>query len=288
MRIISSFTSQRGDENIIVQVYVFTPLDAVLQYRKMLSQTVIEELIKAMLDMIYEPQNIPANKVGLLNRIIKLADCLTPELAGLLFEKLSPLAEGKSLQFPNIMQDFGNPDNPLNPFKFNVQELEDVQAGALFALAMVEENQSSIYGEKLTPFLEKGMTNPHPTIRKYAFASIRKINVLGAVAITNLLVGTRDPDAIVATQSYLALAENEHLQFSEAEWLSLAYSLTLSFNSPTSVVRRDAAYVIAKRQPQWEQTSVSEKMNELKAAFANDVCYSVRETALQNDAKSKN
>jgi len=288
MMIIASLSRQGGDENIIVHMYVFTPLDGLLKHRKMLSQSAIEKLINAILDMIYEPDNIPANKVGLLSRISKTADCLTPKLAEMLFEKLSPLVEGKKLQSSNIMQGFGNPDSPLNPYKLDVQKPEDVQASALLTLAKIEENQPGIYGNRLISLLEKSMTDPHPIIRKHAFVSVRKINVLGEVAITNLLMGTRDPDAIIAAQAYLALAENEHLLFSEAEWLSLAHSLTLAFNSPNSVVRRNAAYVIAKRQSQWQQTSIAEKMNELKTAFANDICYSVRATALQNASKNEN
>lgn len=283
MSVFGTLSTHGIDDSPIIHMYGFDPLNSLLEHRKHLSKDAIKALVNASLDMILESENIPANKTGLLKVLIELSDCLTTGLAETIFEKLSPIVEGTELKLPSILQHMGNPNNPLNAFKFNFQTPEEVQAGVLFTLAKIEEHHPGVYGEKLKPLVEEALTSPHSTIRKYAFSSIRKINILGETINTNLFLGTQDPDATIVAQAFLALAQNEHLKFSETEWLSLCHLLTLASNSSDSVVRRDAAYVIAKRQSEWEKTVTAERMKQLKTIFANDVCYSVRATATQND-----
>lgn len=274
------FASLTSNE-ITVHIYAFSLVDVLLEYRKVLSEPTIEALVNSILEMIISDANIPANKVGLLGRLIEFADCLTHEQAEIIFGKLSPIADGNHLYPPTVMEGMSNLNHPLSPYKMSFQKPEDVQGSALFALSRIEEIHPNVYGEKLKPLLEKAMNNPNIIVRKFAFSSVRKINVLGNTTVANLLMGTRDSNAEISTQAYLALAENEHLEFNDADWLALWHSLSSGFNSQDSKVRRDAAYVIARRKSQWENTEIAEKMKELRNNFANDVCYSVRATTLQ-------
>jgi hypothetical protein len=101
--------------------------------------------------------------------------------------------------------------------------------------------------------------------------------------LTNLLLGTRDPDPNVATHAFNALAVNDSLSFSDEQWVSLVHSLALAASSSVSTVRRDAAFVIVKRESQWKGSPVEQKMKELKAIYGTDVCWSVRATISQSE-----
>jgi hypothetical protein len=283
MVILASFTGHTADEKVIVHVYVFSAFDALLQYRKLLSAGSITELVAAATAMIFDTENIPANKVGLLNRIIRLADCLSPEIAEQLFENLLPLAKGEQLYLKDALRGFGDPQNPLNAFKIDMQSAEDVQTAALFTLAKIEEHHSGIYGQRLRPILEDAMADANPKVRGMAFAGVKRINVLGESLLTNLLLGTRDPDPNVATHAFNALAVNDSLSFSDEQWVSLVHSLALAASSSVSTVRRDAAFVIVKRESQWKGSPVEQKMKELKAIYGTDVCWSVRATISQSE-----
>jgi hypothetical protein len=282
MMILASLSGHDDFGEVVVHVYVFTPLDSLLEHRKSLSASAVGRIVSALLETINEQENIPANKIGSIGRIIQLADLLTPELAENVFENLAPFAEGNRLILPKLMQSMGSPTDPLNPFKLNFQTAEEVQAAALFALASIEEKHPGIYRARLAKLLEIGMAHSDPKVRHSAISGLKNINVLGDVLIGSLIIGTRDPDASVAAVAYRVLAINEHLKFSDPYWLSFAHSVSLGVNSPSSRVRRDTAFAIAKREPQWTGTLIAERMNQLKARIQNDICWSVRQTILKS------
>lgn len=280
----SSIGGGANDEKISVSMYSFSAVEALLEYRDVLDSKSIELLVDSILDMIGEDENSPSNKMGLLKRLIKLADSITLELAKTIFDRLLPFAEGKRMELSKIMKGFGDPNNPLNPHKLRMQTPEEVRGASLFTLATIEENIPGVYGDRLLSVIELAMSDPHPVVRKYAFISIRKIDINQRISLTNLLMGTRDPDFEVARMSYLAIAENKYLQFSDAMWQSLAGSLSFDANSNSSIIRRDAAYIIPKRESEWKDTKIAKQMTELKDRFSNDICYSVRATVLQNNS----
>jgi len=93
-----------------VGMYSFNDLHAVVNHRTFLSANVLHLLVEAVLSMINEPENIPANKVGLINSIVELSDRLTIELANTVFDTLAPIAKGE-FEPSLVMQASGNADN---------------------------------------------------------------------------------------------------------------------------------------------------------------------------------
>jgi hypothetical protein len=266
----------RGEEGgISVGMYSFSDLHAVINHRMLLSANALQLLVEAILSMVNEPENIPANKVGLIDSIAELSDRLTPELANKVFDTLSPFAKGE-FEPSLVMQASGDTNNPLNPFKIDMGKREDIRAEALFALAHIEKHLPRVYRERLDPILEQAMTDINPEIRRYAFYAVREVSTASPQVITGLLLGTRDADIGAATAAYAALATKENVQLNEGLWHQLIYSLHMASMSPNVNIRRAAAFTIANLRSQFPSDQVTTKIQALEHMLAEDVCYSVR------------
>jgi hypothetical protein len=266
----------RGNEGgISVSMYSFSDLQAVINHRMLLRANALQVLVEAVLSMISEPENIPANKVGLINGIVELSDRLTFELANIVFDTLAPLAKGE-FEPSLVMQASGNADNPLNAFKINMGKLEDIRATALYALAHVEKHLPGVYGERLNTILEQAMTDIDPEIRRYAFYAVSKVPTVSPQVITGLLLGTRDADIGAASAAYSALATKEDVQLNEGLWHQLIYSLHMASMSPNVNIRCAAAFTIANLRSQCPSDEVTTKIQKLEHMLAEDICYSVR------------
>lgn len=270
---LGTLTSQKGDERVAVSMYSGMGLEAVIAYRKLLSPETIQLFVEAILEMIREPENTLANKVGLINGIIELADSITPELAEKIFETLAPPASGHVIGL-DITGAVGDPNHPLNPHKVRLGEAADVQGGALYALACIEAQQTGIYGERFTQLLEQAIANPNGKVRKLAFTTAHRAPTLSETLSMRALLGTRDNDPEVAAEAFLAV--NNHPLSTDNFWDLLIDSLAIACGSPNVIVRRVAAFTINNLRSQYPNEEARNKLQVLEAALARDLCYSVR------------
>lgn len=277
---IGTLTAQNGDQRVAVSCYSDMGLRAAIAHRASLRPESIQLLVDNILEMIREPENMLANKVGLINGIIELSDSITPELAEKIFETLAPPASGNVVGL-DITAAAGDPNHPLNPFKINIGEPTDVHGGALYALACIEA-QKEVYGQRLTQLLEQAMAHPNAKVRKLAFTAARRMPALSESLLMRALLGTRDSDPDVAEAAFLAVTRNP--SNSEDFWSLLIYSLTVASDSPHTDVRRAAAFTVNSLRAHYPSEEVANKMRALEETFAIDVSYLVRSQISQPDS----
>lgn len=271
---------QREEDTIVVSIYSFTGLEAVINHRELLSEDSLKLLVGAILSMISEPENVAANKVGLINSLIRLTDRLTLELASSVFETLTPIAVG-NMDLPTIGS---NADNPLNPFKMDTGKPSQVRGAALYALACVTERMPETYGERMNALIEQASTDLDPDIRRSAFTAARRVIALSTPVTMGLLLGTRDADPNTAYAAYAAFATKKDLHLTDTLWHQLVYSLTMACNSPNVQIRLVAAHTIVNLREQDANEDIRNKMQSLEAGLAGDVAYSVRSVVLREVA----
>jgi hypothetical protein len=261
-------------ESISVSISSFVGLRAVLSHRKLLSDESVDVLVSAILEMIREPENIPANKTALIDCLMDLEDRFAPEVADSVFEALAPIAVG-IIPEPKIMKGAGDPDNPLNRFKMNVGSFAQVQGQALHAIARLDQLNDGKYADKLDPIFTKVLTDTNAEIRRAAFGALRWLTKLSEPIIMSLLLGTRDLEPRTAEAAYVALATNKALRIPDNLWHQLIYSLTMTSKSPLSQLRRAAAYTIKSLRDQCP-SELAATITDLENRLAVDICHSVR------------
>lgn len=272
-----SITSDK--ESISVSISSFTGLRAVLSHRKLLSDESVDALVHAILAMIREPENIPANKTELIDCLMDLEDRLCEEIADVVFETLAPLANGLVPE-SKIVKATGDPNNPLNRFKMNMGSLVQVQSQALHAIAYLDQLNSGKYAKELDPIFTKALSDTNSEVRRAGLGALRWLTALSEPLVMSLLLGTRDSEPATAEAAYVALATNKYLRVPENLWHQLVYSLTLTSNSPHSHLRRAAAYTIKNLRSQCP-TELVANFNHLEEKLASDICYSVRSPLLE-------
>jgi hypothetical protein len=261
-------------ESITVGLSSLTGLRAVLNHRKLLSDESVNLLANAILGMIIEPENIPANKTALIDCLMTLEDRLTPNAANSLFEALTPIASG-IIPEPKIIKAHGDPDNPLNPFKMNLGTFAQIQGQALHAVAYLDELNDGKYADRLDSIFTSVLIDTNAEIRRAGFGALRWLTKLSEPLIMSLLLGTRDPETRTAEAAYVALAKNKHFRIPVSLWHQLIYSLTMASKSPLSQLRRVAAYTIKNLRSQCP-SELSTSLRQLEEQLASDICYSVR------------
>lgn len=261
-------------ESISVSISSFIGVRAVLSHRNLLSDESVDALVSAMLEMIREPENIPANKTALIDCLIDLEDRFAPKVADSVFEALAPIAKG-IIPEPKIMTGAGDPNNPLNRFKMNVGSFAQVQGQALHAIARLDQSSDGKYADKLDPIFTNVLTDTNAEIRRAGFGALRWLTKLSEPIIMSLLLGTRDLEPRTAEAAYVALATNKALRIPDNLWHQLKYSLTMTSKSPLSQLRRAAAYTIKNLRSQCP-SELSASLKQLEEQLASDICYSVR------------
>lgn len=262
------------EESISVSISSFVGVRAVLSHRKLLSDESVDALVSAILEMIQEPENIPANKTALIDCLIDLEDRFAPEVADSVLEALAPIANG-IIPEPKIMKVSGDPDNPLNRFKMNVGSFAQVQGQALHAIARLDQLNDGKYADKLDPIFTTVLTDANAEIRRAGFGALRWLTKLSEPIIMSLLLGTRDPEPRTAEAAYVALATNQAIRIPDNLWHQLMYSLTMTSKSPLSQLRRAVAYTIKSLRSQCP-SELSASLKQLEEQLASDICYSVR------------
>jgi hypothetical protein len=270
---LGAFTSTNGEERVAVSIYSDMGLKAVAAHRRLLRPETVQLFVEALLDMIQEPENTPANKVSLINCIITLADVIGPELAEIVYEALAPIAAGE-VSFIDVTGATGDPNHPLNPFKVDLGSPATVQGGALYALACIEASREGVYGQRFTKLLEQAATNSSSEVRKIAFEAARRVPRLPENLVMTVLMGTRDIDPNVAEAAFLGISR--HTIDKEEFWHSLVYALILASDSPNLSVRKSAAFTVSTLRTQAPSEEILNKLAALHETLKRDISYSVR------------
>ncbi len=266
--------AESADKKIAVSLYSDVGLRAVIAYRSLIPPDSLEALVRAVLDMLLEPENTVANKVLMINAITLLSDTLNNELAERVFEALEPISRGEV----RVSTRFGNSDHPLNPYKMNFGEPATIQGGALYALASIESHSPGVFGDRLLKLVEEGMTNSSPEVRKLAFNAARRMPVLSESAVMRTLVATRDNVADVIEEALLTL--NTHYRDTAAFWDSISYTLNMAVQSSVTNVRRAAAFTIRNLAPKCTSENVTKEFMHLEHLLATDSSFTVRKEVL--------
>jgi hypothetical protein len=235
-------------------------------------------LMNAALEAVKEPENIPANRTGLLDSIAQVADRLTPEVALRAFEVLVPITRGEDEGLA-IAPPMGDPDNPLSRFRIHLGKSTDVRGSALEFLARVEASAPGIFGQRLDPLLEAAVTDLNAAVRAHGFVAARHAPRLSEATVVGLALGTRDPDPGASAAAFWALAKRD-LELTYGVWYLLAYSFAMARGVSYSGVRRAAAFALTHLRGRYPTEDLAGRMATVETAFLGDVCHSVREAML--------
>jgi hypothetical protein len=274
---------EKEDQHIVVQMASTVHLHAIVKQSKVLDTTTVEILLDAILAMIREPENSLSNKIALIEVIIELGSKFSDDMRQKVFQVLAPLASGKVTE-GSVGMKAAEAENPLNPFKLQQGTPEQIVGSALYALARIEKTQPAAYGDKINSLIEKNLSDDSPEIRKSAFAAARELPQISDSTLTGVLFGTRDPDPKVAAMALDAIASIKKQNLGIERWHLLSYSLTMATKSPDKTLRRLAALTMKNLHDRIPE-ELSEKVEDLQRALANDICYSVREAVGKGSSK---
>ncbi len=273
---MATFAARNDQEEVVIQIASPLALNALLANKKQLNAASIKNLIVTILSMISEPNNIPSNKIMLLSGLANIADCLDSESIEEIYRTLSPVASGKDLSQSKLLASIRDSKDPLNPYKINFQTPEEVQAAAIRTLANIERANPGAYGTNLNLIIEKGMVHWNPEIRKGAYMASINLLDLSETIISNLILGTRDPDVDAAQQAYVTLAFNKKIRLNENNWGAIVTALSLGIYSISISVRQIISHLISERRDEWVTSIFADRISEIEEQLKKDISYSVR------------
>lgn len=254
-------------------------LDAVLALKRWLTPEQARSVVEAVLDMVRDSANIPANRVYLLQRLAQLADVVDVQTSQLMFEQLEGLLLADTPATEAADQ--------LSPFTMNLGSAEEESGWALYCAGTVAAKHSGLLGLRLLPHLEKGFVSACPEVRSAAVAVVGELPSASTSLISRLISAAGDSSPNVAISAFAALVQRSALALNETQWQFLAGAIRSGLLHTSSAVRRAAAGSIrclktAPLAPEQVNT-----IRELTSLVQADLSFVVRESLcmeVQRDA----
>ncbi len=253
-------------------------LEALTRGKQHLSDATIEQIIRVLIEMATNRDNLLSNRELLLSQVCEFADRTQPSLRDEVVRTLEPLVRGQvpeSTDYPN--SEAGR--HPLASYRMSMGTPQEVQAMALIAAATFcgsDTTRSRLIGEALF----EGFVNPNVTVRKGAYAAARRLPTLSSEQLLPILMGLRDSDPAAARAAFAAFADRKEWSLTRPMWKLFLLASRLAGQSPDVNLRRHAAVALRERFPDAPTESTRSEAKEILDAFAADVAYSVREAAV--------
>lgn len=272
---ILMITSERESEKLIV--HMTQPLDvfAIFRHRQTLPTKALSRLIDAVLDMIREPENVLANKIGLAQSLACVGDVCGNAAARRIFDTLSPLARGDITE-PTCVMSAAEVANPLNPWKIGSGKPNELRGVSLYTLACIARDNHKLPVGLVNEAIAAALGDADSTVRALALASAREMPSLPASVITGILLATRDHESDVVVAAYGAISKILTDRQSEDTWRLIAQSLQFAICSGDVRVRRAAAHAVSRIVDHAPRNQTHDDLKALQAEFGKDRCYSVR------------
>ena len=250
-------------------------LGALVANRSALGNKAVEALADAILHTIKDTDNTVANRFSLINTLGDFADRLTRGVANRAVRQLLSFASGKCIAESERVAEARAKD-PFNRVRISQGELADMQGIAAFTIARIAKARPGVQNGVIESAIVAAMTNPNDVVRRYGFAAARELPKLSPGILNALLLGTRDANPDSGARAFETLASRAGLSIDKDAQMMLAYSLSMAQSSSSVALRRTAARAALAIERANPIEEVRRTVRELRAHFANDVSYSVR------------
>lgn len=278
---VGMVTKPVGEQKLVVHIGVNAhALAALSGLRDILADCAIQSLVESMLAMLVERENVLSNKAELMLALADFADRLSDGLHQKVLDTIGPFAEGNIIE-PTVVMTSQELKEPLNPFRMHYGEPAQVRGTAIYTLACIEKAKPGVYGKRFNSILEPALSDMDPEIRRFAFAAAREAPRLSSPSFMALLMGTRDPDPKAAAAALYAIGASKNLKLTKSRWDLLLYGIRMARESPDAELRRAGALVISNMRQQ-ATLPKDQRIAELAKGFAEDICFSVRNTLAES------
>jgi len=268
--------SQRKSK-VVVHIASGVDLNALAAHRRAIPSRCLEHLAETAITMIRECENLLSNRALLMSWVARIVDCLSMRTALRTVEALVPISRGEIVESTAVMSS-REAEDPLNPFKFRTGTPTELRGIALLALAQIREAKPRLRAGVTDKLLEIALSDNDAFIRRSAFRAVTEAPRTSLPTVEALLMGTRDSDDAAAAWAYDALAARNRVRLSESQWRQLASSARMALQSGV-ILRRSAAAAVTRLLSCAPRGEPASRMSEVKRAYAQDVCYSVRKAA---------
>jgi hypothetical protein len=265
-----------GERTQVVSIVGGLGLHAVARHRDILPNDALRRLVDAILAMANEPENFLANRRMLIEGLRQFADCVDNGTHQKVFSALQGIAKGEITEPMGLSS--ADYTNPLNPFKINVGQPDQVRSAALVTLTEFIWNEKTL-AQQLWPLLEEAIYDPNPEVRRGAFAAAARLPELPDSLLLAVLTGARDPDPDVASASFFALAKQPSWELTQNHWRIFLHGLRLASQSPQEKLRCNGAWAAAVWAARAPTKEFQARLEETRALFRKDFCAKVRAAA---------
>jgi len=273
-----TITSERGAEKLIVHMAQPMHVFAIFRHRATLPPASLSSLIDSVLDMIREPENVLANKIGLVRSLAHVGDVCSKSMAGRILDALMPLARGEITE-PSCVMSAAEAANPLNPFKLGSGKPNELRAVSIFTLACLARDNRGLSPNVVNDLIAVAMSDGDSTVQSMTLAAAREMPRLSNSVFTGALLASRDPDPIVASTAFGTIAKALSSSHDEDTWRLVTQSLQFASRSADVRVRRSVASTVSRILQGVCASAIRNELKLLRDQFAQDRCYSVRQAA---------
>ena len=264
--------SKDGDSTVVFLHGAGIELDAITALRRWLTPQQARSVVEAMLDMVGEPENTPANKVFLLQRLAQLAEIADEQTAKLIFGQLE-----RSLIVPVPIAETVD---SLSPLTMNLGSAADAAGWALYCAGTTAAKHPSLLVDRFLPHLERGLVSTYPQVRGAAVAAAGELPSAPSSLINHLIAATGDIAPEVSISAFSALSLRPELALNETQWQFLARTIRTGLTHRSSSVRRASAGAVRCLESGSLLPEQVHIVNELRGIVQHDLSFSVRESLL--------
>jgi hypothetical protein len=271
---LMTMTQQTPVGRLEVTIHGNVGLQALIRGKQQLSNATIERIVRVMVEMATNQDNLLSNRQNLLSLVCDFADRTQPELRDEVVRTLEPLARGtvpESTEYPNSAAG----RNPMGSVRMSMGTPQQVQALALVAAATYCGSDST-RARVISEALIEGFVSPHAMVRRGAYSAARCLPELSNEQLLPILMGLRDPDPGAAISAFAAFADRKEWTLTRPMWKLFLLAIRLATQSPDSNLRRHAALALRERLVQVPTESMRSEARTMQKAFAVDKAYSVR------------
>jgi hypothetical protein len=262
---------------IQVSVHGGVGLEALAREKRKLSDGTVARLIRVLVEMATDRDNLLTNRELLLSQLCEYADRADERLRDEVVRAIEPLARGEVLESSEYPSSAAGM-NPLASARMRMGTPEEVQAMALVAVATFSGSEANRI-RRISETLAEGFVHPNVKVRSGANAAARRLPALSTEHVLPILMGLRDPDPSAAASAFAAFAERKEWTLTRPMWKLFLLAVRLTGQSPDVKLRRYAAYALRELLGNAPTVGIRDDAQSILDSFGMDIAHSVREAA---------
>jgi hypothetical protein len=256
-------------------------------HRTILARESVAELVRAMIKMIRDPDNLDANRVMLFEILPTFCDVMREEIAAeVVAVAVEYAGDFAVLGHPLYGRTTGNDMLFVN----NGASPQEVRGKALIALALMGRHHSMLVSAALIPALRTAITSSDPQVRRYAYEATGIALALARQFLPAIAGGTRDAHPNAANIALQVCGDRADAIIADQLLPVVLGSLEAQYRSPDQTVRFGAAKCAAKllaasakSPPSSLPPEVPERLKAVADYLRKDICRTIRRVLALDD-----